>query len=197
MTTAVEATGDLLRGDWTMKLALVDAATGDYAATDDKRCEHCTADQAGVMLEEATGGLLQKGAARARGTMEVLTDPPGADVLLINRRLGQTPYVRAAFVGAYDVTLKLPGYTQTQQHIAVEDGKKATVRATLVSENKPATPPPPPPVAVVKLPPAPAPPPSRVYPARAANGRSGGLPPVHRCSGSVCWSARTASRAWR
>jgi hypothetical protein len=156
MTTSIEATGDLLHGDWTMKLALVDAPTGDYAATEDKRCDHCTADQASAALEEATIALLQKGAARPRGTMEVLTDPPGADVLLVNRRLGQTPYVRAAFAGSYEVTLTLPGYPPTRQHIQVEENKKATVRANLVPEAKAATPPPPPPpppVAEVKPPP--------------------------------------------
>lgn len=167
MTTSIEATGDLLRGDWTMKLALIDAPTGDYAATADKRCERCTADQAAAMLEEATIALLQKGAARPKGTMEVLTDPPGADVLLIDRRLGQTPYVRAAFVGGYDVTLKLSGYPQVRQHVEIEDGKKATVRATLAPESKPAPPVTPPPV-VAEVKPAPpvTPPPPSPSPAR-------------------------------
>ncbi len=160
MTTSVEATGDLLRGDWAMKLALIDAPTGDYAATAEKRCERCTADQASAMLEEAATALLQKGAARPRGTMEVLSDPPGADVLLIDRRLGQTPYVRTAFAGSYDVTLKLSGYSQVRQHIEVEDGKKATARATLVSESKPAAPPPPPVAEAKPAPPVQAPAPS-------------------------------------
>lgn len=161
LTTSVEATGDLLRGDWAMKLALIDAPTGDYAATVEKRCERCTADQASAMMEEAATALLQKGAARPRGTMEVLSDPPGADVLLVDRRLGQTPYVRTAFVGSYDVTLKLAGYAPVRQHVEVTDGKKATVRSALVSENKPPAPPPPPVVAEVKpVPAVPVPPPA-------------------------------------
>ena len=167
LTTSVEATGDLLRGDWALKLALIDAPTGDYAATVDKRCDHCTADQASTMLEEATAALLQKGATRPRGTMEVLSDPPGADVLLIDRRLGQTPYVRAAFAGGYDVTLKLAGYPPVRQHLEVEDGKKATTRATLLPESKAPAPLPPAPVAEVK--PAPLPVPVLAVP--AARGR--------------------------
>ena len=158
LTTTVEATGDPVRGDWTLKLALIDTPTGDYAAVADKRCDRCTTDQASAALGEATTALLQAGAARPKGTLEVLTDPPGADVLLTDRRLGQTPYVRTAFVGAYDVTLKLSGYALVRQHLEVEDGKKASARLTLTAEGS-APVPPPPPVAVVKPPPPPVLPP--------------------------------------
>jgi len=161
LTTSVEASGDPARSDWSLKLALIDTPTGDYAAVAEKRCDRCTTDQASAALVDATTALLQAGAARPKGTLEVLTDPPGADVLLTDRRLGQTPYVRTAFVGAYDVTLKLSGYSLVRQHLEVEDGKKASARLTLTPEGTP----PPPPVAVVKpappppLPPAPPPPP--------------------------------------
>lgn len=157
LTTTVEATGDPVRGDWTLKLALIDTPTGDYAAVAEKRCDRCTTDQASAALGDATTALLQAGAARPKGTLEVLTDPPGADVLLTDRRLGQTPYVRTAFVGAYDVTLKLSGYALVRQHLEVEDGKKASARLTLTPEGSAPTPPPPP-VAVVKPPPPPPPP---------------------------------------
>lgn len=159
LTTTVEATGDPVRGDWTLKLALIDTPTGDYAAVAEKRCDRCTIDQASTALGEATTALLQAGAARPKGTLEVLTDPPGADVLLTDRRLGQTPYVRTAFVGAYDVTLKLSGYALVRQHLEVEDGKKASARLTLTAEGSAPVPPPPPPVAVVKPPPPPVLPP--------------------------------------
>ena len=157
LTTTVEATGDPVRGDWTLKLSLIDTPTGDYAAVAEKRCDRCTTDQASTALGDATTALLQAGAARPKGTLEVLTDPPGADVLLTDRRLGQTPYVRTAFVGAYDVTLKLSGYALVRQHLEVEDGKKASARLTLTLEGS--APVPPPPVAVVKPPPTLPPPP--------------------------------------
>lgn len=166
LVTTVEATGDPVRGDWTLKLALVDTPTGDYAAVAEKRCDRCTTEQASAALGEATTALLQAGAARPKGTLEVLTDPPGADVLLTDRRLGQTPYVRTAFVGSYDVTLKLSGYALMRQHLEVEDGKKASVRLTLTAEGSAPVPPPPPPVAVVKPPPPPVPPPPPPAPER-------------------------------
>jgi hypothetical protein len=160
LSSSIEATGDLVRGDWTLKLALVDAPTGDYAALVDKRCERCTADQVSAALEEATTALLQKGAARPRGTLEVISDPPGADVLLTDRRLGQTPYLRAAFAGSYDVTVKLAGYALSRQHIGVEEGKKASTRLTLTQEGKT----PPPVVVEAKAPPTPPPTPPVVPP---------------------------------
>lgn len=169
LTSSVEASGDPVHGDWTLKLALVDTPTGDYAATAEKRCERCTTEQASAALGEATTALLQAGASRPKGTLEVLTDPPGADVLLTDRRLGQTPYVRTAFVGAYDVTLKLSGYTLVRQHLQVEDGKKASARVTLTPEGAP-PPPPPPPVAVVKPPPPPPSPPPPPPPPIAERG---------------------------
>lgn len=166
--STLEAAGDLLKGDWTISLSLVESATGDFAAKREQKCAGCNNDQASAALETALSQLLQEGLSRPRGTMEVLSDPPGADVLLTERKLGQTPYSRAAWTGSYDVVVKAAGYRLSRNTVVVEDGKKAMLRVTLTSEDappvvaKPQPPPPPPPVVVAKpLPPPPPPAPPR------------------------------------
>jgi hypothetical protein len=104
---------------------------------------------------------------RPRGTLSVISSPPGADVLLTERKLGQTPYQRAAFVGSYAVVVKQSGYKLHTATVVVEEGKKAALKVELVSEQEAAkppipvvkvvTPPPPPPVVKVVVPPPPPP----------------------------------------
>lgn len=172
LTSAVEATGDLAQGDWTMRLSLVEAVTGDYAVTLTETCKHCTADQASTALDTLVTKVLREGMVRPRGTLSVISSPPGADVLLTERKLGQTPYQRAAFVGSYAVVVKQSGYKLHTATVVVEEGKKATLKVDLVSEQEAAKPPipvvkvvvpppPPPPVVKVVVPPPP-PPPVRV-----------------------------------
>lgn len=160
LSTSIEATGDLSQSDWTLRLKLVEATTGDYAAQLSEPCTRCTADQASTTLDALVARLLRDGMARPRGVLEILSTPPGADVLLTERKLGQTPYQRAAFVGAYSLVVKQSGYKLHTVTVTVEEGKKATLKVELVSEAEPAkpAPPPPPPVAVAPPPPPPAPP---------------------------------------
>ncbi|MFO0574413.1 MAG: PEGA domain-containing protein [Polyangia bacterium] len=155
LSSTVEATGDLVRADWRLKLGLVEVNTGDFAATLEETCEKCTADQAGAALDQAVGKLLDKGAARARGQLEVLSEPPGADVLTTERKLGQTPYQRAAFTGRYEIAVKAKGYALAREPVVVEEGKKATLRVKLLPEDAPPPRPAPPPVAVTPPPPPP------------------------------------------
>ena len=51
LTTSIEATGDLSQSDWTLRLKLVEATTGDYAAQLSEPCTRCTADQASTTLD--------------------------------------------------------------------------------------------------------------------------------------------------
>lgn len=157
LTSSVEASGDLVRGDWKIRLGLVEATTGDYAATVEQPCDKCTADQVGAALDQALTKLMDKGAGRPRGQLEILSEPPGADVLTTDRKLGQTPYQRAAFAGRYEVSIKLKGYGVQREPVVVEEGKKATLRVQLRSEDAP-----PLPRVVAPLPPPPPPPPPPV-----------------------------------
>ena len=157
LTTSIEATGDLSQSDWTLRLKLVEATTGDYAAQLSEPCTRCTADQASTTLDALVARLLRDGMTRPHGVLEILSTPPGADVLLTERKLGQTPYQRAAFVGAYSLVVKQSGYKLHTVTVTVEEGKKATLKVELVSEAEPPkpAPPPPPPVAVAPPPPPP------------------------------------------
>jgi len=161
LATSVEATGDLTQSDWTLRLSLVESSTGDYAAQLSEPCTRCSADQASTSLDALVARVLREGMARPRGILEVLSNPPGADVLLTERKLGQAPYQRAAFVGSYALVVKQTGYKLYSATAVVEEGKKATLRVELVSESepvKPPPPPPPPPVVVAPPPPITKPP---------------------------------------
>lgn len=158
LSTTIEATGDLTQSDWTMRLALVEATTGDYAAQLNEPCTRCTADQASTTLDALVGRLLRDGMVKPRGILEIQSTPPGADVLTTERKLGQTPYQRAAFVGSYSLVVKQPGYKLHTVTVVVEEGKKATLKIDLVSEAEPPKPAPPPPPPVVVAPVAPPPP---------------------------------------
>lgn len=154
LATSIEATGDLTQSDWILRLSLVEATTGDSAAKRSEPCTRCSADQASSTLDALVSRLLNEGMARPRGILEVLSTPPGADILLTERKLGQAPYQRAALAGSYTLVLKQAGYKLHTATIVVEEGKKATLRVELVSETEPAKPPPP----VVVAPPPPPPP---------------------------------------
>jgi hypothetical protein len=153
LATSVEAAGDLAQSDWTLRLSLVEASTGDYAAKLSEPCTRCSADQAGTTLDSLVVRLLREGMARPRGILEVLSTPPGADIFLTERKLGQAPYQRAALAGSYSLVVKQAGYRLHKETVVVEEGKKATLRVELVSEAEPVKPPPP----VVVAPPPPPP----------------------------------------
>ena len=144
LVSNVEATGDLMQGDWTLRLSLVDSTTGDYAGQLTQSCSRCTTDKAGTMLDETLSRLFKEGTARPRGSLEVLSSPAGADVLLTERKLGQTPYQRAAFVGSYPVVVKQSGYKLHSETITVTEGKKAVLKAELLREGESSRPAPPP-----------------------------------------------------
>lgn len=172
LSTSIEASGDLAQSDWTMRLALVEASTGDYALKVTEPCTRCSADQASTTLDALVARVLRDGMARPRGILEVLSTPPGADVLLTERKLGQAPYQRAAFAGSYSLVVKQSGYKLHTATIVVEEGKKATLRVELVSEQDAVKPPPPPPPPVVVA----APPPPPVLPAAPAGSDRGPRP---------------------
>ena len=134
LVSNVEASGDLMQGDWSVRLALVEATTGDYAAQLTQNCSRCTADKAGTTLDETLTRLFREGTVRPRGSLEVLSSPAGADVLLTERKLGQTPYQRPMFVGSYPLVIKQPGYKLHSETITVTEGKKAVLKAELLRE---------------------------------------------------------------
>lgn len=157
----IEAKGDLAQPEWLMSGRLLEATTADLAGQIEKRCAPCSADQAAAILSSAVTELLVTGSTRTRGTLQVQSSPPGAELLLPDRRLGTTPYERTAWTGSYQLSLNLKGYRRETRTITVEDGRKATLSVTLEPENQPARPAPPkvvepPPVAkVVETPPPP------------------------------------------
>jgi hypothetical protein len=66
------------------------------------------------------------------GTLEVLSDPPGASVAVNNQHMGTTPLVlRDLPAGTHAVRVDAPGFQRWSRAILVATGKHAKVEATL------------------------------------------------------------------
>jgi hypothetical protein len=66
------------------------------------------------------------------GTLEVLSDPPGASVAVNNQHVGTTPLVlREVPAGTHAVRVDSPGFQRWSRAILVATGKHAKVEATL------------------------------------------------------------------
>jgi hypothetical protein len=66
------------------------------------------------------------------GTLEVISDPPGASVAVNNQHVGTTPLVlRDVPAGTHAVRVDSPGFQRWSRAILVATGKHAKVEATL------------------------------------------------------------------
>jgi hypothetical protein len=135
---------------WTITLRLLAAATGELAATRELRCPDCTPERAATLLEQGLSEALQIAAARPSGTIELRSEPAGAEVWSEGRRLGVTPYQRSAWVGPKRLELRLTGYLARPAELLVEEGKASALRVELQPREAP--PPPAVPTATVQPP---------------------------------------------
>lgn len=130
-------------GAWQLRLQLVDAAVGEVAAEATPACASCTAEQAAGALAAALGPLLTRAAGRPRGTVEITSDPPGAEVFIGGQRVGATPYRGSRYAGELAVEVRRPGLPPYQTTVAVRAGEKASVsppREVAEAEPPPAQP---------------------------------------------------------
>jgi hypothetical protein len=66
------------------------------------------------------------------GSIQVLSRPSGAQVLLDGRSVGRTPLAIADVgAGAHDVRLELPGFRRWATSVQVKPGERARVAASL------------------------------------------------------------------
>lgn len=118
-------------GEYSVRLALVDAEVGDVASQGSFRCPRCTQEQLISQLSGALGPLVKSGAGRPRGTLYITSLPTGAQVRQGDRVLGQTPYEHVAFVGAHTLNLSLRGHLEESVTLSVVDAQKAAAQVTL------------------------------------------------------------------
>jgi len=86
------------------------------------------------IFDEVRDRLLAEG---MRGSIEVQTDPPGAEVFVDGRSIGPSPAVaEGLLVGDHYVTVKAPGYEEIVRRATVEEAFQATVEYTLYEHER-------------------------------------------------------------
>lgn len=116
---------------WTLRLSLVDADTVDIAASSDPACPDCGGDQLVAQVTEQVRNMIKEAQAKPRGSWELTSDPPGAEVRVGNRVIGKTPISRAAFAGSFELIFEKPQHQSERKQVEVQAGQKATVAVTL------------------------------------------------------------------
>jgi len=136
------------KANWDFAIDAFDPSVGDYAGRSTASCSDCASEQAFAAAATSVGTVIQQSSARARGSVEITSKPPGADVLIGGEKVGVTPYKGSRFVGDVEVELRLLGQPPFQKTLSVQPGQTAQVEATLAkpddaAEPAPFVPPPP------------------------------------------------------
>lgn len=139
---------------WQFNLTLLHASIREPAATANKSCAPCTLEQATGALKDAVSQLIVDGVRRKRGTIDLSSEPAGAEVRTASGEvLGKTPLALQVWEGRHDFALSLPGFNPESRRIDVSDNKRLPVAVTMqqdTPEPSPSplvqAPPPPPPI---------------------------------------------------
>lgn len=117
-----------------LSLELLNARVGEVAATAEIDCPACTVEQAAAKAEELIEQVLGRGTGRATGTVELVTTPPGAEVYMNERKLGETPYTHALFAGSYTLSVRKLGFLTQETKVTVEAEQTASQKLTLEAD---------------------------------------------------------------
>lgn len=124
-----------------LMLRIFDAETGDFAL---QQAVTVTEAELGKRLPPLVTQALQRAPQRPLGLIEISSQPTAAEVLIDGRRLGLTPYRRAASVGEHDVVLHKTGFADYLNTVDVQPGRGSALDAVLRPEAPPSLPPRPP-----------------------------------------------------
>lgn len=140
-------------GGWQLAMDLFDVTVSGVAAHSDRDCPGCTAEQAAKELAGLFPPLFSKATGRARGRLEVRSDPPGATVFIDGEDVGPTPFAAVVWAGAHELIVRKRDLAPEQRQIRVGDGATTDLALTLQPPPEPSpkvtAPPPPPPPATV------------------------------------------------
>lgn len=85
------------------------------------------------LFESTRAALLTDG---VRGTLEVQTEPPGAEVFIDGRSIGASPATaEGVLTGSHYVTVKAPGFLEQVSRVTIPEGRPA--RETITLEEDP------------------------------------------------------------
>jgi formylglycine-generating enzyme required for sulfatase activity len=133
-------------GEFTASVRLIDTKTGRIVST-----ERLNGRTVKAMREDfapraqsffARGGLTEEVPVAAQpdrtketgGTVKIISNPPGATVVIDGVVMGRTPWNKPMVPGTYYVGLEFEGYQPVSRSVAVEAGKEATVFERLQAE---------------------------------------------------------------
>ncbi len=116
---------------WGLTASLFNVEVGSSGATAKADCSKCSATLAAQSLGELVKKIVLEDAARPRGTIEILSDPPNASVFIDGHEIGVTPYKRVAFAGKHDVTVRKTGHRSKQETVNVIEAQKTSVTLRL------------------------------------------------------------------
>jgi hypothetical protein len=139
-TTPAVATPDTAAkpaGAFQFAAELLDVDVGVVSVRATQSCNDCNLKRGMQMLGDMMQEMLRSAASRPRGTIKISSEPPGAQVEVDGRVLGETPYLRDAFVGPHEVVLSRPEFVHHRANINVEDGLTAELAVPLAAEQKP------------------------------------------------------------
>lgn len=126
-----------------VRLRIVDPSVGEVAAESVAACQSCGGDPLAQVAAGSLAGLLTQAAARQRGTVEITSDPDGAEVLIDGQPVGRTPYRGQRYAGSHIVELHREGAPTYRTTLSVEPEKKNQLTASLLKPDEREPPPPP------------------------------------------------------
>ena len=123
---------------WSMTANLFNVEVGSLGATAKGECSKCSATLAAQNLGELVKKIVLEDAARPRGTVEILSEPANASVIIDGRDVGVTPYKHGAFAGRHEVTVRKVGHKSKQEAVNVIEGQKtsATLRLSIGQDDR-------------------------------------------------------------
>lgn len=110
---------------------LLDVDVGVVSVKATQTCGDCNLKRGMQMLADMVQEMLRQAASRPRGTIKLTSEPPGARVEVDGRDLGETPYLRDAFVGPHNLVVQKPGFVAQRLVATVEDGQTAELTTML------------------------------------------------------------------
>ncbi|MFO0632623.1 MAG: PEGA domain-containing protein [Nannocystaceae bacterium] len=122
--------------DYEITAALIDAAGGGAVLAEaTRRCEICGLDEVADTVDDVAAVLRRRVDAPTSSlpTLQVLTRPSGARVLVDGEVVGVTPLELAVAAGPHDVRVEKAGYAAQLRRIDAVEGTRENVELTLVA----------------------------------------------------------------
>jgi hypothetical protein len=114
-----------------LEMEIYDVTVGEAAARSELSCSSCSLEQAQKSLAALFAPLYGKANSRARGQLEVRSEPSEAEVRLDGQRVGKTPYAATVWAGARELLLQKAEHAEERRQLRISDGETAKLEVKL------------------------------------------------------------------